>query len=98
MSGGSMGYVYSVVRNEAVGMMCDAELDELMNDIADLLHDCEWWTSGDTCEETYRKSVAKFKAKWFGDPAKRSERLVKLIDEKIDRVRKECRQMIGFAE
>lgn len=98
MSGGSMCYVYSQVRNEAVGMMCDAELDELMNDIADLLHDCEWWHSSDICEETYRKTVAEFKSKWFGDPAKRSERLEKLIDEKIAQVRKECRQMIGFAE
>lgn len=98
MSGGSMCYVYSVVQNEAVGMMCDAELDELMNDIADLLRDCEWWHSSDICEETYRKSAAEFKSKWFGDPAKRSERLEKLIDEKIAQVRKECRQMIGFAE
>ena len=98
MSGGSMGYVYSVLRTEAVGMMCDAELDELMDDIADLLHDCEWWHSADICEETYRETVAEFKSKWFGDPAKRSERLEKLIDEKIAQVRKECRQMIGFAE
>lgn len=98
MSGGSMGYVYSVVRNEAAGMMGDAELDELMIDISDLLHDCEWWHSGDIGEETYRKTVARFKSKWFGDPTKRSERLEKLIDEKIAQVRTECRQMIGFAE
>jgi hypothetical protein len=79
-------------------MMGDAELDELMKDIADLLHDCEWWHSSDICEETYRESVAKFKSKWFGKSANRSQRLEKLIDDRIDQVRKECRQLIGFAE
>lgn len=98
MSGGSMNYLYSRVFDDAVGMMDDAELDELMRDISDLLHDCEWWHSSDICEETYRKSVGEFKKKWFGNSANRSERLEKIIDEKINQVRKECRQLIGFAE
>lgn len=98
MSGGSMDYLYCRVLESAVGNMGDAELDELMHDIANLLHDCEWWDSGDICEDTYRKSVAEFKEKWFGKSANRSERLEKLIDEKINQVRKECRQLIGFPE
>lgn len=98
MSGGSMNYLYSRVFDDAVGMMGDAELDELMRDISDLLHDCEWWHSSDISEEAYRKSVAEFKKKWFGNSANRSERLEKIIDEKINQVRKECRQLIGFAE
>lgn len=98
MSGGSMNYICYEVKEYAVGMMEDAELDDLMNDVSTLLHDCEWWHSGDTCEETYRKSIARFKAKWFSKTAQRSKRLEKLIDEKIDQVRKECRQMIGFVE
>ena len=97
MSGGSMNYLYSRVY-DAVGMMDDAELDELIRDISDLLHDCEWWHSSDICEETYRKSVVEFKKKWFGNSANRSERLEKIIDEKINQVRKECRQLIGFTE
>ena len=98
MSGGSMDYLYYKIEEEAVGRMGDAELDELMKDIANLLHDCEWWLSGDTCEDTYRKRIAEFKSKWFGKTAHRSERLARLIDEKLDQVRKECRQMIGFEE
>lgn len=98
MSGGSMGYLCYKIEEEAVGHMCDAELDELMRDIANLLHDCEWWLSGDYGEESYRKSVAKFKSKWFGNTAHRSKRLERLIDEKLDQVHKECRQMIGFEE
>jgi hypothetical protein len=98
MSGGSMNYLYFRVKEDAFGMMADAELNELMEDISTLLHDCEWWHSGDYGEDDYRRSVAKFKAKWFGKSAHRSKRLEKLIDEKIEQVRKECRQMIGFVE
>lgn len=54
MSGGSMSYIYSRVEDEAVGKMGDPELDALMLDVVDLLHDCEWWHSGDICEETSR--------------------------------------------
>lgn len=98
MSGGSMNYLCYKIEEEAVGYMCDAELDELMRDIANLLHDCEWWHSCDYSEDSYRKSAAEFKRKWFGNTAHRNERLERLIDEKLDQVRKECRQMIGFAE
>lgn len=98
MSGGSMDYVYFKVKEYAVGMMGDAELNDLMEDVAELLHDCEWWHSGDYDEDDYRRSVAQFKEKWFGKTANRSKRLEKLIDEKIEQVRKECRQMIGFVE
>lgn len=95
MSGGSMGYLcYSV--QDAVGMMEDAELDELMRDVSQLLHDCEWWHSGDYGEDSYRESVAKFKAKWFGKSKTRTERLERLIDERIEKARRECRQMIGL--
>lgn len=98
MSGGSMNYLFCQVHEEAVGMMGDAELDELMHDISNLLRDCEWWHSGDICEEDYRKSIARFKAKWLGKSANRSERLERLINERIDQVRKECRLLIGYEE
>ena len=97
MSGGSMNYLYCEVQ-DAVGMMGDAELDELIHDVSILLRNCEWWHSSDICEEDYRKSVASFKAKWFGNSTNRSERLEKLINEMIDQVRKECRHLIGYEE
>lgn len=98
MSGGSMNYLYSSVREYAVGMMEDAELNELMGDVVELLHDLEWYQSGDYGEEAYRKSVAEFKAKWFGKSKTRTERLERLIDERIAQARKECRQMIGLED
>lgn len=45
--------------------MEDREVSELLFDIACLLHSCEWYKSGDNCEETYRKHLKQFKAKWF---------------------------------
>lgn len=97
MSGGSMDYLYWKVEEHAVGCMGDMELDELMQDIAGLLHDREWCLSGDTCEDTYRESVNRFKAKWLQGGNCRNERLKKLIDKRVDDLRKELRGMIGEA-
>ena len=45
--------------------MDDRDVSELLYDMACLLHSCEWYKSGDICEETYREHIAKFKKKWF---------------------------------
>ena len=66
MSGGSHEYVCHDITNKAVGQMHDIELDELMEDVAELLHQVEWWCSGDSDEERYREAAEKFKEKWFG--------------------------------
>lgn len=65
MSGGSYDYMYSRVEEEYVDRMFDLQLNTMMKDLADLLHDLEWWQSGDYSEETYRESVNKFKKKWI---------------------------------
>lgn len=93
MSGGSRDYIYCRIEQDLVGKMYDAELDDLMKDIAKLAHDVEWYDSGDTCEDTYRKSVAKFKKKWFGSD--RNTRLKGYIDTKLDETKQELYQMIG---
>lgn len=94
MSGGSMQYLYARFREEVEGRMEDVELEALMHDISDLLHDLEWYQSGDYGPETYRKTVKAFKAKWLGG-AGRNARLERLIDERIAKAREECLQMIG---
>ena len=65
MSGGSYSYVYCRVEEECVNRMFDSQLNAMMEDLVDLLHDLEWWQSCDYSEETYRESVNKFKKKWF---------------------------------
>lgn len=66
MSGGSYDYMYSRVEEEYVDRMFDSQLDNMMKDLVDVLHDLEWWQSGDYSEGTYREAVKKFKKKWFG--------------------------------
>lgn len=65
MSGGSYNYMYSRINDEYVGRMHDLQLDEMMKDLVDLLHDLEWWQSCDCDEKRYREAVIKFKKKWF---------------------------------
>ena len=65
MSGGSYNYIYSQLESECEGQMHDSEMNMLIKDLCKVLHDLEWWQSGDYSEESYRESVAKFKAKWF---------------------------------
>lgn len=42
----------------------DTFLSELLHDIFDILHDYDWYSSGDTGEETYTQQRNDFLAKW----------------------------------
>lgn len=96
MSGGSHGYIYCKIEDELCGQMEDRELDDLIQDIADLAHDLEWYHSSDTCREDYLESVAKFKEKWF--KSSREERLKSYIDEALDSMRAELFSLVGGDE
>lgn len=65
MSGGSYNYMYCRVEEEYVDRMHDSQLNAMMVDLCELLHDLEWWQPCDYSEKTYRESVNKFKKKWF---------------------------------
>lgn len=65
MSGGSYNYMYSQIEYEYAGKMHDSQLNAMMKDLIELLHDLEWWQSSDTGEDTYRRAVTEFKKKWF---------------------------------
>ena len=93
MSGGSYGYIYSTLLNECENAMYDAEMNDLIIDLAEVLHDLEWWKSDDSNEEKYRKTLARFKAKWF--VRDRSERLRGYIDQQIGIVKHELYALIG---
>ena len=96
MSGGSYSYIYSRLEEECVGRMYDAEMNDLIKDLCDLLHTLEWWQSGDTSEDRYRENLSRFKSKWFkGD---RQERLKGYIDEQIGIVRSQLYSLIGETE
>lgn len=92
MSGGSMNYLCYRIEEEA-DRMGDRELIALMKDVATLMHDREWYLSGDICVETWEKSAAAFKKKWFG--SSRMSRLKGFIEEAFEEAKKECLIMIG---
>lgn len=93
MSGGSYDYKYYIIEEYYVGAMYDAELDEMMKDLVEVMHDVEWWQSGDIDEDDYRKTVKEFKDKWFNTD--REERLKPIIYKRINDVRTELINMIG---
>ena len=74
--------------------MEDAELDMLLEDFKDLLHDLEWYKSGDYGKDLYRESVASFKKKWLKGGVSRTDRLKQIIEEKTEQLRKELTDML----
>ena len=94
MSGGSHNYIYSRLSTECAGEMKDAEMNDLIDDLCKVLHDLEWWQSGDTSEEVYRETLSKFKAKWLG--GNREERLKSYIDEQLSVTRCTLYNLIGI--
>ena len=93
MSGGSHNYIYSRSSHECEGEMHDAEMNDLIKDLCEVLHDLEWWQSGDYSEDQYRKTVSEFKKKWF--KVDRSTRLKGYIDDQIEAVRRKLYSLIG---
>lgn len=95
MSGGSHNYIYYKIEEELVGQMEDEELDDLMNDIATLAHDLEWYHNSDKSRDDYRETVQKFKSKWF--KGNREERLKGYVDKAIDDVRQEMYKLLAVS-
>ena len=93
MSGGSYDYICYTLEDECKGAMYDEEMNDMIKDLVEVLHDLEWWQSGDSSEEKYRETLAIFKKKWFH--GNRKERLKGYIDEQIGIVKRELYALIG---
>ena len=74
----------------------DLVISELVFDVFCLLHSYDWYKSGDTCEETYRKDVKYFKDKWLSKM--RVSRTKEIVDDEIDRLREELYQTFNLDE
>lgn len=102
MSGGRFDYVDSRCKSEIFGwddkcrnIFEDREISELIWDVFDLIHAYDWYSSGDTCEDTYLKAKAEFKKKWL----KHDENRVQMvIDNAIDEVRQELYKTYGVGQ
>ncbi len=84
MSGGSYDYTCFRVKETYENKMFDVELNEMIVDLYQVLHDLEWWKSCDIGEEQYRKTVQVFKDKWFGE---RDKNLRGLVVQEFDKFR-----------
>lgn len=93
MSGGSYDYKYCTLEDYYVGAMYDDEMNDMIKDLVEVLHDLEWWRSYDIGEEDYRKTLNEFKAKWFKQD--RNDRLKKYIDDKLEKTKKEFYDLLG---
>lgn len=61
---GEKGFKQSMTARKA-NPLEDKQISELCWDMFCLLHSYDWYISGDTCEDTYRKDLKYFKDKWL---------------------------------
>ena len=100
MSGGNFNYVDATLRDEIYGwsetwhnVFEDREISELVWDILDLIHDYDWYISGDARKETYLKAKADFKNKWFNN---RDVVVKRVVDTAIEEVKAELYETYGI--
>lgn len=100
MSGGRFNYADSNLKSEMFGwtdephnVMEDDEISELAWDLLDLIHTFDYYESGDTGRDNYIKAKNDFKNKWFKNS--RKIRLEKIVDRKIEELKKDIAEMIG---
>jgi hypothetical protein len=100
MSGGHFEYLDSRLKDEIFGyedkvknVFEDREVSELVFDVLDLIHEFDWYYSGDTGKETYLKAKAEFKKKWLSS---RGVRIKRTIDTALDEVRAELYETYGI--
>lgn len=98
MSGGYFDYKDDYAKSEIFGyeydyrdakknVFQDDEISELVWDVFGLIHDFDWYKSGDTDEQDYIKSKSDFKKKWFDSDKK--TRVKRIIDNRIELLKKQ---------
>ena len=102
MSGGHFNYVDSTLKAEIFGwtdkpcnVFEDKEISELVWDVLDLIHDFDWYKSGDTNKVKYLEAKDKFKKKWFNN---RGVRVRRIVDDAILQCKTELYDTFGFQE
>jgi hypothetical protein len=93
VSGGHFDYKDMSLKSEMFGwsdvpqnVLEDRELSELAFDLLDVIHEYDWYVSGDTCKETYLKAKDKFKKKWLSN---RGINVRRIIDEAVNELKVE---------
>lgn len=102
MSGGRFEYLDMTLKDaifptydKRINVFEDREITELVFDVLDLIHDFDWYASGDTCKETYLKKKAAFKKKWLGN---RGVNVRRIVDEALKQCKEELYETYGLEE
>ena len=100
MSGGRFNYMDSSLKDEIFGwtekprnVFEDKEISQLVWDVFDLIHDFDWYASGDTGEKDWLKAKKAFKKKWFNTLPE--ERTKNIVDESVEELRTELYKTFG---
>ena len=95
MSGGHFDYADQRAKDEIFGwsdkpkdVFEDMELSQLVFDVFDLIHDFDWYISGDTCSGTWNEKRKAFKDKWLTTPG-REVVFNHIIDDAIAKLRRD---------
>ena len=101
MSGGHFNYRDATLRDEIYGwsdtwhnVFEDREISELVWDVLNLIHDYDWYVSGDTGKDDYLKAKSEFKKKWFSN---RGVAVRRIIDTAINELKQELYETYGMA-
>ncbi len=89
-----MDYLYSRIEDNA-DQIPHREIRELAKDFANLMHDLEWYLSGDSGQGNWIESLHKFREKWLRSG--RGERLRGYVDDMVESNKKELLELIGEA-
>ena len=72
-----------------------SDSSELVWDVLDLIHDYDWYASGDTCKETYLKKKDAFKKKWF---CNRGVRVRRIVDDALKQAKEELYETFAVGD
>lgn len=74
----------------------DLEISNLVYDVLRLIHDYDWYESGDTGEGNWVQAKEKFKDRWLRGNAK--ERISQYAQEALEQFKKELLQTCSLAD
>ncbi len=92
---GEAGFSQSMSARK-INPMEDKQISELCWDMLCLIHSCDWYKSGDICEDTYEKDIKYFKNKWLKPT---SQELAKReIDKSLSEAKEEIYKSLGVED
>lgn len=86
------GYSSDTFNAKKHNIVDDVKLSALIFDVFDLLHNYDWYVSGDNGLETWAEDKKAFKDKWFKNNEKLDE---DLIDNYLSEVKKDLMKSFG---